>query len=146
MLFRESEGQFEYGNYRREADDLHSVVSDLSQKNFDVIAIVGHSKGYISIQISLFSIQHVIMILIGSNFCSLGGDDVLLYASTYDDVKMVLNLSGRFDLKVGVKERFGEEFMQNIEKVGFVDMKDEKGINIMLVMNFTGDQEVFESY
>lgn len=45
MLFRESEGQFEFGNYRREADDLHSVVSDISQKNYDVIAIVGHSKG-----------------------------------------------------------------------------------------------------
>lgn len=96
----ESEGQFEFGNYRREADDLHSVVSDISQKNYDVIAIVGHSKG---------------------------GDVVLLYASTYDDVKMVLNLSGRFDLRVGVKERFGEELLQNIEKDGFIDVEDTKG-------------------
>jgi uncharacterized protein len=70
---------------------------------------------------------------------------VLLYASTYDDVKMVLNLSGRFDLRAGIKERFGEEFMQKIEKDGFVDVKDAKGINI-IGHKFTGDHGVFEPY
>ena len=44
MLFRESEGEFQYGNYRKEADDLHSVVSYLHQEKY-VTAIVGHSKG-----------------------------------------------------------------------------------------------------
>jgi len=44
VLSRESEGEFQYGNYRKEADDLHSVVSHLYQK-YDVTAIVGHSKG-----------------------------------------------------------------------------------------------------
>ena len=44
MLFRESQGEFQYGNYRKEADDLHSVVAHLYQK-YDVTAIVGHSKG-----------------------------------------------------------------------------------------------------
>lgn len=68
----------------------------------------------------------------------LGGDVVLLYASTYDDVKMVLNLSGRFDLRVGVKERFGEELLQNIEKDGFIDVEDTKGNNIMLIMYCMG--------
>ncbi|KAJ4797232.1 Alpha/beta-Hydrolases superfamily protein [Rhynchospora pubera] len=96
----ESEGQFEFGNYRREADDLHSVVSFFFQNNADVIAIVGHSKG---------------------------GNVVLIYACTYDDVKMVLNLSGRFDLINGVKERFGEELLQKMERDGFIDMKDTKG-------------------
>jgi alpha/beta superfamily hydrolase len=43
--FRESEGEFEYGNYRKEADDLHSVVSYLCKEKYDVTAIVGHSKG-----------------------------------------------------------------------------------------------------
>jgi uncharacterized alpha/beta hydrolase family protein len=45
MLFRESEGEFQYSNYRKEADDLHSVVSYLYQEKYDVTAIVGHSKG-----------------------------------------------------------------------------------------------------
>ncbi|KAJ3671157.1 hypothetical protein LUZ60_008583 [Juncus effusus] len=97
----ESEGKFEYGNYRKEADDLHSVVSFLSHNNYEIIAIVGHSKG---------------------------GDVVLLYASIYNDVKMVLNLSGRFDLKRGIQERFGEDLMQKIETEGFIDVKDKEGI------------------
>jgi len=45
MLFRESEGEFQYGNYRKEADDLHSVVSYLYREKYDVAAVVGHSKG-----------------------------------------------------------------------------------------------------
>ncbi|CAO2211699.1 unnamed protein product [Urochloa humidicola] len=39
-----SEGEFQYGNYRKEADDLHSVVSYLYHEKYDVTAIVGHSK------------------------------------------------------------------------------------------------------
>ena len=45
MLFRESEGEFQYGNYRKEADDLHSVVSYLYREKYDVAAVVGRSKG-----------------------------------------------------------------------------------------------------
>ncbi|OEL31733.1 hypothetical protein BAE44_0007248 [Dichanthelium oligosanthes] len=33
----ESEGEFQYGNYRKEADDLHSVVSYLYQEKFFTI-------------------------------------------------------------------------------------------------------------
>jgi len=46
IIHRESEGQFEYGNYRKEADDLHSVVLYLYQKSYDIAAVVGHSKGW----------------------------------------------------------------------------------------------------
>lgn len=42
---RESEGLFQYGNYRKEADDLRSVVSYFSEQKYDIIALVGHSKG-----------------------------------------------------------------------------------------------------
>ncbi|KAG2589549.1 hypothetical protein PVAP13_5NG128181 [Panicum virgatum] len=38
----ESEGEFHYGSYRKEADDLHSVVSYLHQEKYDVTAILGH--------------------------------------------------------------------------------------------------------
>jgi len=94
----ESEGQFEYGNYRKEADDLYSVVLYLYQKNYDVTAVVGHSKG---------------------------GDVVALYASIYDNVRTIVNLSGRFDLKKGIEERIGEGSIDRINKEGYLDIKDK---------------------
>jgi hypothetical protein len=45
VCFFQSEGEFQFGNYRKEADELHSVVSYLSQEKYDVTTIVGHSKG-----------------------------------------------------------------------------------------------------
>jgi solute carrier family 25 (adenine nucleotide translocator) protein 4/5/6/31 len=41
----ESEGEFEYGNYRKEAADLRSVVLYFSKQKYDIIALIGHSKG-----------------------------------------------------------------------------------------------------
>ncbi|KAI3989287.1 hypothetical protein MKX01_004836 [Papaver californicum] len=41
----ESEGTFQYGNYIKEADDLHSVVMHFLGMKHAVSAIVGHSKG-----------------------------------------------------------------------------------------------------
>lgn len=96
----ESEGEFQYGNYRKEADDLHSVISHLNQEKYDVKAIVGHSKG---------------------------GDVVVLYASIYDDVRTVVNLSGRFHLEKGIEERLGKEFMNIIDKEGYIDVKTNSG-------------------
>lgn len=96
----ESEGEFQYGNYKKEAADLHSVVLYLRQEKYDVAAIVGHSKG---------------------------GDVVVLYASIYKDVPMVVNLSGRFHLEKGIEERLGKEFMDRINKEGYIDAKDKSG-------------------
>ena len=45
LFFRESEGTFQYGNYRREADDLHSVIQHFRESNRVTRAILGHSKG-----------------------------------------------------------------------------------------------------
>lgn len=42
---RESEGSFQYGNYRKEADDLRAVVQFFSGGEHEVSAIAGHSKG-----------------------------------------------------------------------------------------------------
>ncbi|KAF8696703.1 hypothetical protein HU200_036328 [Digitaria exilis] len=96
----ESEGEFQYGNYRKEADDLHSVVSYLYQEKYHVTAVVGHTKG---------------------------GSVVVLYASIYGDVPMVVNLSGRFYLEKGVKERLGKEFMDRINKEGYIDVLNKSG-------------------
>ncbi|KAL4269783.1 hypothetical protein GQ457_HM000760 [Hibiscus cannabinus] len=92
--FRESEGSFEFGNYLREADDLHSVIRHFFEANRVVSAIVGHSKG---------------------EWIDLGGGVVLVYASKYDDINTVVNVSGRYDLKKGIEERFGKDFMERIE-------------------------------
>ncbi|RYR06698.1 hypothetical protein HN51_071647 [Arachis hypogaea] len=52
------------------------------------------------------------------------GGVVLLYASKYDDVKLVVNISGRYDLKIGVEERLGKGYMKRIKKDGFIDVKN----------------------
>lgn len=95
----ESEGEFQFGNYSKEAEDLHSVVLHWMLKGRIVKAIVGHSKG---------------------------GSTVLLYASKYKEVQTVVNASGRLDLKDGLKKHLGEDFLEKIE-VGFLDVKDNSG-------------------
>lgn len=57
-----------------------------------------------------------------------GGNAVLLYASVYHDVHIVINISGRFALERGIEGRLGKYFMQRIEKDGFIDVKDKTGM------------------
>ena len=45
LVKRESEGEFQYGSYRKEAADLRSVVLYFSKQKYDIIALIGHSKG-----------------------------------------------------------------------------------------------------
>lgn len=96
----ESEGSFQYGNYYREADDLHAVIQHFSGESRVVSAILGHSKG---------------------------GNVVLLYASKYQDLRIVVNVSGRYDLKRGIAERLGEDFIEIIKKDGHIDVKNKTG-------------------
>lgn len=96
----ESEGSFQYGNYRREADDLHSVVEYFNGTNRKVTAVLGHSKG---------------------------GDVVLLCSSKYHDVQTVINLSGRYNLEKGIAERLGKDFLEMIKKDSFIDVKNRAG-------------------
>ncbi|KAL2480153.1 alpha/beta-Hydrolases superfamily protein [Abeliophyllum distichum] len=95
----ESEGSFQI-NYFREAGDLRAVIDYFTGANRTVVAILGHSKG---------------------------GDVVLLYASKYQDIPAVVSVSGRFDLKRGIEERLGKEFLERIEKDGYIDVKTRKG-------------------
>uniref|UniRef100_A0A2N9EP89 Serine aminopeptidase S33 domain-containing protein n=1 Tax=Fagus sylvatica TaxID=28930 RepID=A0A2N9EP89_FAGSY len=96
----ESEGTFQFANYYREVDDLHAVIQHFSGAKRVISAIVGHSKG---------------------------GNVVLLYPSKYHDIHTVVNLSGRYDLKKGIEERLGKDFMQRIKEDGFVDIKNKTG-------------------
>lgn len=52
---------------------------------------------------------------------------VLLYASKYHDVKTVFNLSGRYDMKAGIEERLGKDFMERLRKEGFIEVKINSG-------------------
>lgn len=56
-----------------------------------------------------------------------GGNVVLLYASKYHDIGAVVNLSGRYDLKKGIKERLGDNFLERIKKDGYIDVKNRAG-------------------
>ncbi|XP_065849084.1 uncharacterized protein [Euphorbia lathyris] len=96
----ESEGSFQYGNYHREAEDLRSVVQHFRRQKRVIGAVAGHSKG---------------------------GNVVLLYASKYNDVNAVVNISGRFDLKRGIEGRLGKEFLQRIKQNGFINVYSRKG-------------------
>ncbi|CAI5966421.1 unnamed protein product [Closterium sp. NIES-64] len=100
----ESEGAFATGNYRHEAADLHSVVEWVRAQGRHVEAVVGHSKG---------------------------GNCVVLYASLYKDVPKVINVSGRYDLSRGIRERFGEEGMAKLEKEGQLTQQDKYGSYIV---------------
>ncbi|KAK7347819.1 hypothetical protein VNO80_22358 [Phaseolus coccineus] len=94
----ESEGSFEFGSYWREAEDIRAVAQHFQETNRTVIAIVGHSKG---------------------------ANAALLYASKYHDTKTIVNLSGSHDLKVGLENRFGKDFMERLTKEGFIELKAE---------------------
>ena len=59
---------------------------------------------------------------------------VLLYASKYHDISNVINLSGRYDLKKGIRERLGEDFLENIKEQGFIDVNS--GIVIIALLIF----------
>ncbi|GAQ88721.1 esterase/lipase/thioesterase family protein [Klebsormidium nitens] len=97
----ESGGEFEFGNYWKEVEDLRSVVGFVrGVKKRSVKAVLGHSKG---------------------------GDVVILYAAKYGDVPIVVNVSGRFDLSRGVEERFGKEGLAAIAEHGYWDVKDSQG-------------------
>ncbi|KAL1554960.1 hypothetical protein AAHA92_15456 [Salvia divinorum] len=94
----ESEGTFQFGNYSKEVDDIRSVVEYFIGSNRPPIAIVGHSKG---------------------------GDGVILYASKYHDIPVVINLSNPIDLKRGMEDRFGKDIFDKLRKDGCVDVESK---------------------
>ncbi|XP_076889203.1 putative uncharacterized protein YDL057W isoform X1 [Bidens hawaiensis] len=96
----ESEGSFEFGNYRKEVDDLKAVIQHFTEANRAVSAIIGHSKG---------------------------GNVVVLYASLHQDIKTVVNLSGRYRMDRGLEERLGKDYLERAKKDGFIDIKSETG-------------------
>ncbi|KAI3874730.1 hypothetical protein MKW92_024558 [Papaver armeniacum] len=92
--------RFDFSGNGYGTDDLYSVVLYFSRMKRVIGGILGHSKG---------------------------GVVVLVYASKYHDVPMVINVSGRYKMDRGIEEHLGKDFMERIKENGFIDVKDEKG-------------------
>lgn len=50
---RESEGVFGFANYSSEVEDLRAVVEHFAKENRPTFAIIGHSKGILSLNSEL---------------------------------------------------------------------------------------------
>mmetsp|Transcript_15137 Transcript_15137/g.23858 ORF Transcript_15137/g.23858 Transcript_15137/m.23858 type:complete len:316 (+) Transcript_15137:2-949(+) len=117
-----SGGEFLYGGYEREISDMKAVISFLRENGWDVKAILGHSKA---------------------------GTCVLQYGARYDDVDLIINLSGRYHLTAQAKGRFTEEQIQQLEQEGSFlweaggkqypvtqqDFEERRQIDVSLVQN-----------
>ncbi|CAK7352604.1 unnamed protein product [Dovyalis caffra] len=141
----ESEGSFAYGNYWREADDLRAVIEHFRAESRAISAILGHSKGDGKSAVvypplmgmdcgNVFADSVAKDIAVKSHlrwrwiqWQALRGDVVLLYASKYQDISTIFNISGRYDLKRGIEERIGKYFMETIKQDGFIDVKNRTG-------------------
>jgi hypothetical protein len=78
-----------------------------------------------SIAVKRFAADLLLACLLGSGH-SKGGNDVLLYASIYDDIPVVVNIAGRLYMDRGIKERFGEGILDEIKSNGFKAMKSRR--------------------
>ncbi|KAG6772596.1 hypothetical protein POTOM_024013 [Populus tomentosa] len=116
----ESEGSFQYGNYRREAEDLRAVVQHFRRENRVISAVIGHSKA-VCWHLNIHSMASLIQDYIA------GGNVVLLYASKYNDVHTVVNISGRFNLEKGMEGRLGKDFLLRLKQHGHIDVFNRKG-------------------
>uniref|UniRef100_A0A7N0U7U1 Serine aminopeptidase S33 domain-containing protein n=1 Tax=Kalanchoe fedtschenkoi TaxID=63787 RepID=A0A7N0U7U1_KALFE len=98
--YGESEEPFQLDISLRNPDVLHDVVQHFVKNKRIVTAIVGHSQG---------------------------GCDALRYASKYNHVRTVVNISGWINLAKVVEAMFGKAVFEEIRQKGFVDVKNKKG-------------------
>ncbi|CAG8541365.1 33914_t:CDS:2 [Gigaspora margarita] len=98
----ESGGSTTIGNLNDEVEDLRCVISYVrSTLKREVLGICGRSKG---------------------------ASVVLLYASMYNDVPLVINLSARYDYaNSDYIEKFFPDKLEKLEKDGFVVLEDGPG-------------------
>lgn len=60
---------------------------------------------------------------------------MLLYASKYHDVPIIVNISGRFALERGIEGRLGKNFMRRINEDGYIDVKNRKGLAFLYLID-----------
>ena len=84
-------GEFRMGNHDDEVDDIHCAVEFLRHEGYDVVCLLGHSKG---------------------------GTNVIKYSSEHGDVPRVVNLAGRFQPMNGLEKRFGDNILETLKTHG----------------------------
>ena len=120
-----SEGRFNgFGGYREELDDLEDVIAHFrkeasSAKHASVETQGGQARGGGGggggDASRCVPAQYKIVALIGH---SKGASTVLHYAAAHDDVDVIVSLAARFDMRVGIRERLGDERMRELETTG----------------------------
>ncbi|GJY72360.1 alpha/beta hydrolase fold protein [Tanacetum coccineum] len=103
LYIKESEGTFEFGNYRKEVNDLHAVVRHFIATNRVISAILGHSKG---------------------------GNVVVLYTSLHHDILVVVNVSGRYKMDRGIEERLGKDYLEREKKTALLTSNRKQVLTI----------------
>jgi alpha/beta superfamily hydrolase len=97
----ESQGEFRYTGYENELDDVNCVIADAEAKhNVEIIAVVGHSKGVLSVM------NHA------AAAAAAAADGRVVKPMKY------VALSGRFNAVAFPKGRFTEDNMAQYEREG----------------------------
>jgi Serine aminopeptidase, S33 len=68
---------------------------------------------------------------------SKGANSALVYASVYDDVPNVVNVAGRFDLKRGLTERFGNDVLARLNNEKQIVLEDTRDDGIVIEWTLT---------
>lgn len=89
----ESEGEFKIGGFDREVQNIHEIVQFSQSSGFQVVALVGHSKG---------------------------GNSILIYASIYNDVPLMIPIAARFNMTVLPK--FLEPILPDVDEKGAAEL------------------------
>ena len=87
----ERKGPFLMGNHGDEVEDMAAAAQFLRGENFNVVCLLGHSKG---------------------------GTNVIQYAAQYGDIQKVVNLAGRFHCREGTVFRFGNDIFERLADAG----------------------------
>ena len=86
----QSEGEFEFGGYSKQMDDIGAAVAAMRVRGYAVHALIGHS---------------------------MGGNCVLLYASSHFDVPNIVNINGRYQMTRGLP--FGPDQLTSLQQQGW---------------------------
>ncbi|CAF0789113.1 unnamed protein product [Didymodactylos carnosus] len=99
--------QWDYGGYEDEVhSDLRFLVEylrDDKKHAYFIRGLVGHSRG---------------------------GTNILLYASFYDDIPLIVNIAGRYRLDQGIRERFTKKQFDELDNNGYFIIKIRQGTEI----------------
>jgi len=102
-------GEFRMGNHGDEVDDIRCAASFLRDEGYEVVCLLGHSKG---------------------------GTNVIKYSAEHGDIPRVVNLAGRFQPINGLDKRFGANILEQLKNQGPQERKEPWGTWTMRYEDF----------